>query len=57
MGWEVANDNGSSQATLKIGNVGEIIIRNTAPSCRRGGARRRHAAAARPARAGRRSPA
>ena len=28
MGWEVANDNGTSQATLKIGDVGEIIIRN-----------------------------
>ena len=29
MGWEVANDNGTSQATLKIGNIGEIIIRNS----------------------------
>jgi catechol 2,3-dioxygenase-like lactoylglutathione lyase family enzyme len=28
MGWEVANDNGTNQATLKIGTVGEIIIRN-----------------------------
>ena len=28
MGWEVANDNGTNQATLKIGEVGEIIIRN-----------------------------
>ena len=28
MGWEVANDNGKTQATLKIGDVGEIIIRN-----------------------------
>ena len=28
MGWEIANDNGKNQATLKIGNVGEIIIRN-----------------------------
>jgi hypothetical protein len=28
MGWEVANDNGTSQATLKIGNIGSIIIRN-----------------------------
>jgi catechol 2,3-dioxygenase-like lactoylglutathione lyase family enzyme len=28
MGWEVANDNGTNQATLKIGVVGEIIIRN-----------------------------
>jgi catechol 2,3-dioxygenase-like lactoylglutathione lyase family enzyme len=28
MGWEMANDNGTNQATLRIGNVGEIIIRN-----------------------------
>ena len=28
MGWEVENDNGTSQATLKIGNLGGIIIRN-----------------------------
>jgi catechol 2,3-dioxygenase-like lactoylglutathione lyase family enzyme len=28
MGWEVANDNGTSQATLRIGTIGEIIIRN-----------------------------
>ena len=28
MGWEIANDNGTNQATLKIGPVGEIIIRN-----------------------------
>src|SRR5580765_3364278 len=28
MGWEVQNDNGTNQATLKIGNVGGIIIRN-----------------------------
>ena len=28
MGWEVANDNGTNQATMKIGSVGEIIIRN-----------------------------
>jgi catechol 2,3-dioxygenase-like lactoylglutathione lyase family enzyme len=28
MGWEVQNDNGTSHATLKIGNVGGIIIRN-----------------------------
>ena len=31
MGWEIANDNGTNQATLKIGNVGEIIIRNARP--------------------------
>jgi catechol 2,3-dioxygenase-like lactoylglutathione lyase family enzyme len=28
MGWEIANDNGTNQATLKIGDIGEIIIRN-----------------------------
>lgn len=28
MGWEVQNDNGTNQATLKIGNIGGIIIRN-----------------------------
>jgi catechol 2,3-dioxygenase-like lactoylglutathione lyase family enzyme len=28
MGWEIANDNGSSQCTLKIGSIGGIIIRN-----------------------------
>ena len=29
MGWEQQNDNGTNQATLRIGNVGEIIIRNS----------------------------
>lgn len=28
MGWEIANDNGKNQATLKIGDIGEIIVRN-----------------------------
>jgi catechol 2,3-dioxygenase-like lactoylglutathione lyase family enzyme len=28
MGWEVVNDTGARQATLKIGDVGGIIIRN-----------------------------
>jgi catechol 2,3-dioxygenase-like lactoylglutathione lyase family enzyme len=28
MGWEIKNDNGTSQCTLKIGDIGEIIIRN-----------------------------
>jgi catechol 2,3-dioxygenase-like lactoylglutathione lyase family enzyme len=28
MGWEISNDNGTSQCTLKIGDVGGIIIRN-----------------------------
>ena len=28
MGWEIKNDEGSRQATLRIGDIGEIIIRN-----------------------------
>src|SRR5437764_1145142 len=28
MGWDVRNDQGERQATLKIGDIGEIIIRN-----------------------------
>lgn len=28
MGWDVVNDNGTNQATLRIGTIGEIIIRN-----------------------------
>ena len=28
MGWEVRNDNGKNQCTMKIGDIGEIIIRN-----------------------------
>jgi catechol 2,3-dioxygenase-like lactoylglutathione lyase family enzyme len=28
MGWEIKNDNGTSQCTLKIGDIGEIIVRN-----------------------------
>ncbi len=28
MGWEVQNDNGKTQATLNINNIGGIIIRN-----------------------------
>jgi catechol 2,3-dioxygenase-like lactoylglutathione lyase family enzyme len=32
MGWEIKNDEGSRQATLKIGDVGEIIIRNNRQS-------------------------
>ena len=28
MGWEVQNDNGTNQCSMRIGNVGEIIIRN-----------------------------
>jgi catechol 2,3-dioxygenase-like lactoylglutathione lyase family enzyme len=29
MGWDVRNDNGTNQASLEIGDVGTIIIRNT----------------------------
>jgi len=43
MGWEVQNDNGKTQATLRIGNVGGIIIRN----------RRQHAGDAQPSQPGR----
>jgi anaerobic selenocysteine-containing dehydrogenase len=28
MGWEIRNDNGKNQASLRIGDVSEIIIRN-----------------------------
>jgi catechol 2,3-dioxygenase-like lactoylglutathione lyase family enzyme len=28
MGWEIANDNGKNQASLRIGSIGDIIIRN-----------------------------
>jgi len=28
MGWDIKNDNGKTQCTMKIGEVGEIIIRN-----------------------------
>jgi catechol 2,3-dioxygenase-like lactoylglutathione lyase family enzyme len=28
LGWEIRNDNGNNQATLKIGDLGGIIIRN-----------------------------
>lgn len=31
MGWEVVNDNGTNQATLRIGELGEVIIRNARP--------------------------
>jgi hypothetical protein len=29
MGWTIQNDNGKNQATLNIGNIGSIIIRNS----------------------------
>ena len=28
MGWEVVNDNGANQATLRMGTIGDIIVRN-----------------------------
>ncbi len=28
MGWEIKNDDGKGQCTMKIGEIGEIIIRN-----------------------------
>ena len=28
MGWDVVDDNGANQATLRIGSIGDIIIRN-----------------------------
>ena len=28
MGWEIKNDNGTNQCTMKIGNIGGIIVRN-----------------------------
>lgn len=28
MGWEIRNDDGKGQCTMKIGEIGEIIIRN-----------------------------
>jgi catechol 2,3-dioxygenase-like lactoylglutathione lyase family enzyme len=28
MGWEIRNDNGKNQCTMKVGDIGEIIIRN-----------------------------
>ena len=28
MGWEIKNDDGKGQCTMKIGDIGEIIIRN-----------------------------
>lgn len=29
MGWDIVNDNGQNQATLRVGNVAEVIIRNS----------------------------
>ena len=30
MGWEIIHDDGQKQCTMKVGNVGGIIIRNRA---------------------------
>jgi catechol 2,3-dioxygenase-like lactoylglutathione lyase family enzyme len=38
MGWEIRNDNGKTQSTLNIGNIGQIIIRNRPEPGARGGA-------------------
>jgi len=49
MGWEVENDNGTSQATLKIGTIGGIIIRNARREGAQGAGERGASAAAQPA--------
>jgi catechol 2,3-dioxygenase-like lactoylglutathione lyase family enzyme len=39
MGWEIKNDDGQRQCTMRIGNVGDIIIRNNRqPPATNGGA-------------------
>ena len=43
MGWEIRNDNGKNQCTMKIGDIGEIIIRNRREPTRRRRASRRAA--------------
>ncbi len=47
MGWEIKNDDGKQQCTMKIGDIGEIIIRNrreqaAASGPERGAGDRRH---------------
>ena len=47
MGWEIKNDDGKQQCTMKIGDIGEIIIRNrreqaAASGAERGAGHRRH---------------
>src|SRR4051794_30098772 len=49
MGWEIKNDEGQRQATLKIGDVGEIIIRNNRQAATEGTAGNGGGAAAAPA--------
>ena len=31
MGWEIKKDNGTNQCSMKIGNIGGVIIRNSRP--------------------------
>jgi catechol 2,3-dioxygenase-like lactoylglutathione lyase family enzyme len=31
MGWEIKKDNGTNQCSMKVGNIGGIIIRNSRP--------------------------
>ena len=38
MGWEIKNDDGKQQCTMKIGDIGEIIIRNKREGAASGGA-------------------
>jgi catechol 2,3-dioxygenase-like lactoylglutathione lyase family enzyme len=37
MGWEIKNDDGKQQCTMKIGEIGEIIIRNKREGAPAGG--------------------
>ena len=37
MGWEIKNDDGKGQCTMKIGEIGEIIIRNKREGAPAGG--------------------
>jgi catechol 2,3-dioxygenase-like lactoylglutathione lyase family enzyme len=32
MGWEIKKDNGTNQCSMKIGNIGGVIIRNSRPA-------------------------
>src|SRR5438874_1673727 len=54
MGWEIKNDEGQRQATLKIGDIGEIIIRNNRQAATEGTAGNGGGAAAAPASDGQR---
>src|SRR5580765_6514314 len=37
MGWEIKNDDGKQQCTMKIGDIGEIIVRNKREGAPAGG--------------------